>query len=184
MGNLSGTPSAPSNPATPAAPKDITANISLKPASPPKNATVPQMPPNPRVPLSPGLLNSNPASPAKPAPPAASTGKGIHFGGRRRKRTRRKQRSGRRRRKTRHRRRRKILRRRKRRTRRRRAQRGGWFGKNWLGTWGQNTKKTRFGWTSKNMKCNPYLPMQCPGGRRCVGTGWAIGPIKLQGKCI
>ena len=75
-------------------------------------------------------------------------------------------------------------RRRKRRTRRRRGRRGGWFGKNWLGTWGQKTKKTRFGWTSKNMKCNPYLPMQCPGGGRCVGTGWGIGPIKLQGKCV
>ena len=73
---------------------------------------------------------------------------------------------------------------RKRRTRRRRGRRGGWFGKNWLGTWGQKTKKTRFGWTSKNMKCNPYLPMQCPGGGRCVGTGWGIGPIKLQGKCV
>ena len=75
-------------------------------------------------------------------------------------------------------------RRRKKRTRRRRGRRGGWFGKNWLGTWGQKTKKTRFGWTSKNMKCNPYLPLQCPGGGRCVGTGWAIGPIKLQGKCV
>jgi len=75
-------------------------------------------------------------------------------------------------------------RRRKRSTRRRRRRRGGWFGKNWLGTWGQKTKKTRLGWTSKNMKCNPYLPMQCPGGGRCVGTGWGIGPIKLQGKCI
>ena len=67
-----------------------------------------------------------------------------------------------------------------------RTRRGGWFGKNWFGTWGQKTKKGPFGfgWTSKNMKCNPYLPFQCPGGGRCVGTGWGIGPIKLQGKCI
>ena len=67
-----------------------------------------------------------------------------------------------------------------------RTRRGGWFGKNWFGTWGQKTKKGPFGigWTSKNMKCNPYLPLQCPGGGRCVGTGWGIGPIKLQGKCI
>jgi len=96
--------------------------------------------------------------------------------GGKRSRTHRKRRRGKRTKKRR--------RRRKRRTRRRRAQRGGWFGKNWLGTWGQKTKKTRLGWTSKNMKCNPYLPGQCPGGGRCVGTGWGIGPIKLQGKCI
>ena len=96
--------------------------------------------------------------------------------GGKRRRTHRKRRRGKR--TKRHR------RRRKRGTRRRHTQRGGWFGKNWFGTWGQKTKKTGFGWTSKNMKCNPYLPMQCPGGGRCVGTGWGIGPIKLQGKCI
>ena len=96
--------------------------------------------------------------------------------GGKRRRTHRKRRRGKRTKRRR--------RRRKRGTRRRHTQRGGWFGKNWFGTWGQKTKKTRLGWTSKNMKCNPYLPMQCPGGGRCVGTGWGIGPIKLQGKCI
>jgi len=96
--------------------------------------------------------------------------------GGKRRRTRRKRRRGKRTKRRR--------RGRKRGTRRQRAQRGGWFGKNWFGTWGQKTKKTRLGWTSKNMKCNPYLPLQCPGGGRCVGTGWGIGPIKLQGKCI
>ena len=59
-------------------------------------------------------------------------------------------------------------RRRKRRTRKRR---GGWFGSNWFGTWGQEPKKTdRFikgSWTSKGMSCNPYLPLQCPGGLKC-----------------
>jgi len=104
----------------------------------------------------------------------SSNAYGDQKGGRRRRR-RTPRRPRRRRRNTR----RKRRRRQKRRGRRRRTRRGGWFG-----TWGKKTKKTRFGWTSKNMKCNPYLPLQCSGGGRCVGTGWGIGPIKLQGKCV
>ena len=105
MGNLSGTPRAPSNPTiatAPAAPKGVTVSVSPKavvsPAAP-KNATAPQTPAKPSLPSIPGLPSlpepptgtSNPAAPAKPAAPTAPTGKGIHFGGRRKKRTRKKQ---------------------------------------------------------------------------------------------
>jgi len=108
MGNLSGTPRAPSNPTiatAPAAPKGVTVSVSPKavvsPAAP-KNATAPQTPAKPSLPSIPGLPSlpkpptgtSNPAAPAKPAAPTAPTGKGIHFGGRRKKRTRKKQHGG------------------------------------------------------------------------------------------
>jgi hypothetical protein len=66
-----------------------------------------------------------------------------------------------------------------------RRQRGGWFGSNWFGTWGKKTKKGIFGsWSSSGMKCNPYLPGQCPGGGRCVKSGLALGPFSFGGKCV
>lgn len=80
-------------------------------------------------------------------------------------------------------------RRRKRRHRRTRKQRGGWFGSNWFsgvfGTWGKKTKKGAIpgSWTSQGMRCNPALPLQCPGGLKCVKSGFAIGPLS-QGKCM
>ena len=111
MGNLSGTPSAPSNPTiptAPAAPKGVTGSVSPKavvsPATP-KNVADPQIPAKPSMPVLPGLPGlpslpkpptgtTKPSLPAKPSAPTAPTGKGIHFGGRRKKRTRRKQRGG------------------------------------------------------------------------------------------
>ena len=78
-------------------------------------------------------------------------------------------------------------RRRSRRKRRTRKQRGGWFGSNWFGTWGQKPKENRLikgAWSSKGMSCNPYLPLQCPGGLKCIPSGWGIGPFSFGGKCV
>ena len=78
-------------------------------------------------------------------------------------------------------------RRRRRRKRRTRKRRGGWFGSNWFGTWGQEPKKNRLikgSWSSKGMSCNPYLPLQCPGGLKCRPSGWGIGPFSFGGKCV
>ena len=77
----------------------------------------------------------------------------------------------------------------RRRHRRTRKQRGGWFGSNWFsgvfGTWGKKTKKGAIpgSWTSQGMRCNPALLPQCPGGLKCVKSGFAIGPLS-QGKCM
>ena len=78
-------------------------------------------------------------------------------------------------------------RRRRRRKRRTRKQRGGWFGSNWFGTWGQKPKENNLikgSWSSKGMSCNPYLPLQCPGGLKCIPSGWGIGPFSFGGKCV
>jgi len=78
-------------------------------------------------------------------------------------------------------------RRRRRRKRRTRKRRGGWFGSNWFGTWGQKPKENRLikgAWSSKGMSCNPYLPLQCPGGLKCIPSGWGIGPFSFGGKCV
>jgi len=76
---------------------------------------------------------------------------------------------------------------RRQRKRRTRKRRGGWFGSNWFGTWGQKPKESRFikgAWSSKGMSCNPYLPLQCPGGLKCIPSGWGIGPFSFGGKCV
>ena len=75
--------------------------------------------------------------------------------------------------------------RKKTRRRKRRKRKVGGFLSNFWGTWNKKTKKGVIpgSWTSNGMKCNPYLPGQCPGGGVCKPSGLGIGGISFGGKC-
>ena len=65
----------------------------------------------------------------------------------------------------------------------------GWFdldfGKGLFGTWFTDPPKDKHGiWSSSGMTCRPWLPLQCPGGGKCVGTGLGIGNFSFKGKCM
>jgi len=65
----------------------------------------------------------------------------------------------------------------------------GWFdldfGKGLFGTWFTDPPKNKHGiWSSDGMTCRPWLPLQCPGGGKCVGTGLGIGNFSFKGKCM
>ena len=59
------------------------------------------------------------------------------------------------------------------------------FGNGLFGTWFTEPPKNEHGiWSSNGMTCRPWLPFQCPGGGKCVGTGLGIGNFSFKGKCM
>ena len=59
------------------------------------------------------------------------------------------------------------------------------FGKGIFGTWFTDPPKDKRGWwSSRGETCRPWLPLQCPGGDKCVGTGLGIRNFHFKGKCM